>query len=76
MTDPRKADQEIFASENLPGTHLSIALVTKKDKAAFMVKNEPSSRRRALFAQHTCHVLLYEMLTEKLALAKLKGSEE
>ena len=41
-----------------------------------MVKNEPSSRRRALFAQHSCHVLLFEMLTERLALVKLKGSND
>ena len=55
---------------------LQLALVTSGKKAAFMIKDDSSSRRKQLFDHRARDVLLFEPLSDKLILAKLKGSDE
>ena len=40
-----------------------------------MIKDDSSSRRKILFEYRASHVLLFEPLSDKLILAKLKGSD-
>ena len=63
-------------SQMLTFSSLQLALVTSGDKAAFMIKNDSSSRRKILFDHRARDVLLFEPLSDKLILAKLKGSDD
>ena len=62
-------------SEPLPNSHLQMALVTSGEKAAFLINNESSSRKKCLFDHRSRDVLLFEILSDNLILAKLKGTE-
>lgn len=62
-------------SENVPFTNLQIALFRDEKKEAFLIKNEPGSRKRITFAHRQRDVLLFEMINCNLMLAKMKGQE-
>ena len=46
-------------SESIPSTNLQIALVDDGLKAAFLIKNEPGSRKKITFGHRQRDVLLY-----------------
>ena len=62
-------------SETVPFTNLQIALYRDEKKEAFLIKNEPGSRKRITFAHRQRDVLLFEMINCNLMLAKMKGQE-
>lgn len=55
-------------SQNMPDSTMQIALARRGDKKAFLVKDEPSSRRIRTFARHEKNVVQLEVISEKLIL--------
>ena len=62
---------QVQYSQMLTYSTLQLALVTSGQKAAIMVKNDPSSRRLMLFDHRVRDVLLFEPLSDKMILAKM-----
>ena len=58
--------------ESVPFSNLLIGL-NSYPECGFLVKNEGSSRKRITFAHRQRDVLLFELLSKDLFLAKLKG---
>ena len=48
-----------FMSESIPFSNTQIALIEGDDKAAFVIKNEPGSRKMTTFAHRQSDVLLF-----------------
>ena len=61
--------------EGVPFSNLLLGL-NSYPECGFLVKNEGSSRKRITFAHRQRDVLLFELLSSDLFLAKLKGKTD
>ena len=84
FNDPGMTDgtTKIIRSETLPYSHLQMAIAMPEENekmddipkhAAFWIKNDVSSRKKCLFDHRSRDVQLFEVLSENLILAKIKG---
>ena len=68
-------DLDVLYSEPLPFSNLNISLLRDHDKFAFLIKNEASSRKLSTFDHKQHQILLLEMITDNLILAKVGNRE-
>ena len=73
-----QSDQCVLRLHNLTFSHLQIALVKTKstNEYSFYLKNEPSSRKICTLDRRRRDILKFDMVNDKLVLARLKGDGE
>ena len=59
----------------MPFSHLQIALFTKNDKYALVLKDDPSSRKLCTMDRRRKDILAFEMIHSNLLLVKLMGDK-
>ena len=78
---PYEPDTEVLQVQNMPISHLQIALATQKSdrdnlisdrKPLFLIKNAPSSRRLTTVDRRRRDVVLLTVISEDLILIKFK----
>ena len=62
---------KIKRAENLPFSHVQIAFATKGSDKAFLLKNDPSSRKLTILDRRRRDVKRFEMISEDLFLIAL-----